>query len=172
MNVATVIIAAIAFSNNNHSRTLTYIAIFPILLVPFIINKTKYKLNDFETMMYYIFIFLADFLGCVVNLYNTIYWYDLLVHFLSGIATFILGLIIYKHITKEKKNKQLKIIFCLGTVAIIAIIWELFEYFIDTFIGMDLQHTLDTGVSDTMQDMLVALLGGLLLSFYIWKNGK
>ena len=96
MNVATVIIAVIAFSNNNHSRTLTYIAIFPILLVPFIINKTKYKLNDFETMMYYIFIFLADFLGCVVNLYNTIYWYDLLVHSLSGIATFILGLIIPK----------------------------------------------------------------------------
>lgn len=171
MNILTVIIAIIAFCNNNYSRVLTYIAIFPILLLPFIINKTKYKLTDIETMMYYIFIFLADFLGCVVNLYNTISWYDMFVHFLSGIATFILALIIYKHISKEK-NKLLKIIFCMGIVAIIAVVWELFEYFMDTYVGMNLQHTLDTGVTDTMQDMLVALLGGLLSSFYIWKKSK
>ena len=171
MNILTVIIAIIAFCNNNYSRVLTYIAIFPILLLPFIINKTKYKLTDIETMMYYIFIFLADFLGCVVNLYNTISWYDMFVHFLSGIATFILALIIYKHISKEK-NKLLKIIFCMGIVAIIAVVWELFEYFMDTYVGMNLQHTLDTGVTDTMQDMLVALLGGFLSSFYIWKKSK
>ena len=166
MNILTVIIAILAFCNNNYSRVLTYIAIFPILLVPFIINKTKYKLTDLETMMYYIFIFLADFLGCVVNLYNTIFWYDMFVHFISGIATFILALIIYKHISKDN-NKILKIIFCMGIVALIAILWELFEYFMDTCIGMDLQHTLDTGVTDTMQDMLVALLGGLISSLYI-----
>ena len=171
MNILTVIIAIIAFCNNNYSRVLTYIAIFPILLLPFIINKTKYKLTDIETMMYYIFIFLADFLGCVVNLYNTISWYDMFVHFLSGITTFILALIIYKHISKEK-NKLLKIIFCMGIVALIAVAWELFEYFMDTCVGMNLQHTLDTGVTDTMQDMLVALLGGLLSSIFIWKRSK
>ena len=88
MNILTVIIAILAFCNNNYSRVLTYIAIFPILLVPFIINKTKYKLTDLETMMYYIFIFLADFLGCVVNLYNTTSWYDIFVHFILTLINF------------------------------------------------------------------------------------
>ena len=171
MNVATVVIAVIKFANNNYSRTLTYIAIFPVLLLPFLINKTKFKLSDKEIMMYYIFIFLADFLGCVLNLYNTFSWFDIFVHFISGIATFILASIIYKNITKEK-NKLLKILFCLGIVALIAILWEVFEYSVDSLIGMDLQHNIDTGVIDTMQDMIVAILGGLLSGVYIWIKNR
>ena len=60
----------------------------------------------------------------------------------------------------------------MGIVALIAVAWELFEYFMDTYVGMNLQHTLDTGVTDTMQDMLVALLGGFLSSIFIWKRSK
>ena len=89
MNIGTVIVAIFEFSNQDFSRLITFVAIFPVLLVPFLLNKTKFKLNEFEICMYYLFIFLAEFLGCVVNLYNIILWYDLFVHFLSGIFTFV-----------------------------------------------------------------------------------
>ena len=94
MNIGTVIVAIFEFSNQDFSRLITFVAIFPVLLVPFLLNKTKFKLNEFEICMYYLFIFLAEFLGCVVNLYNIISWYDLFVHFLSGIFTFVLGFIV------------------------------------------------------------------------------
>ena len=167
MNIGTIVVAVIEFSNNNYSRALTFIAIYPLLLLPFIINKTKLKLSDQEIFLYYLFILIADFIGCVCNLYNTVSWYDIFVHFLSGMFTFVLATVIFRLITKEK-NKLLKILFCLGIVALIAITWEVFEFSVDSIIKTNLQHNLDTGVIDTMQDMIVATLGGIISSIYMW----
>lgn len=167
MNIGTIIVAVIEFSNNNYSRVMTFVAIYPLLLLPFIINKTKFKLSEQEVFLYYLFILLADFIGCVCNLYNTVSWYDIFVHFLSGIFTFVLATIIFRLISKDN-NKLLKILFSLGMVALIAIMWEVFEFSVDSLIHTNLQHNQDTGVIDTMQDMIVAMLGGLVASIYTW----
>lgn len=167
MNIGTIIVAILNFTNNNYSRVMTFVAIFPLLLIPFIINKTKLKLSDKEIFLYYLFILLADFIGCVCNLYNNVSWYDIFVHFLSGMFTFVLATIIYRMISNDN-NKLLKILFCLGIVALIAIAWEVFEFSIDSLAHTNLQHNQDTGVIDTMQDMIVATLGGIISSIYIW----
>ena len=167
MNIGTIIVAVIEFSNNNYSRVMTFVAIYPLLLLPFIINKTKFKLSEQEVFLYYLFILLFDFIGCVCNLYNTVSWYDIFVHFLSGIFTFVLATIIFRLISKDN-NKLLKILFSLGMVALIAIMWEVFEFSVDSLIHTNLQHNQDTGVIDTMQDMIVAMLGGLISSIYMW----
>ena len=167
MNIGTIIVAILNFTNNNYSRVMTFVAIFPLLLIPFIINKTKLKLSDKEIFLYYLFILLADFIGCVCNLYNNVSWYDIFVHFLSGMFTFVLATIIYRMISNGN-NKLLKILFCLGIVALIAITWEVFEFSIDSLAHTNLQHNQDTGVIDTMQDMIVAMLGGIISSIYIW----
>lgn len=167
MNIGTIIIAILEFSNNNYARIMTFIAIFPLLLVPFIINKTKFKLSEQETFLYYVFIFIADFIGCVYNLYNNVSWYDIFVHFLSGMFTFVLATIIFRNISNNNNNKLLKVLFSLGIVALIAIFWEIFEFSIDNIAHVNLQHNQDTGVIDTMQDMIVALLGGVISSIYV-----
>ena len=41
----------------------------------------------------------------------------------------------------------------------VAGLWELAEYGINLVTGRDVQHVLDTGVGDTMQDMLVCMIG-------------
>ena len=43
----------------------------------------------------------------------------------------------------------------------VAGLWELGEYAISLLTGRDVQHAIDTGVGDTMQDMLVCMLGTL-----------
>ena len=166
MNIGTIVVATLEFTNNNYSRVMTFIAIFPLLLIPFIIDKIKFKLSDKEIFLYYLFILLADFIGCVCNLYNTVSWYDIFVHFLSGMFTFVLATIIYR-VLSDSDNKLLKILFCLGIVTIIAITWEVFEFSIDNLAHTNLQHNQDTGVIDTMQDMIVALLGGGISSLYL-----
>lgn len=167
INIGTPLIAIFEFCNNDFSRILTFIAVYPLLLVPLILNKLKFKLNDQEIFLYYFFLFLADFLGCVVNLYNTLSWYDLFVHFLSGIFTFVLGIIILRRINGyDKNNKVINIIFALGIVAIIAIFWEIFEFGADSILKTDLQHNQEAGVKDTMGDLIVASLGGIIPALY------
>ena len=171
MNLGTILVATLEFTKGNFSRFLTFIAIFPVLLLPYVINKTKFKLDVQEMFLYYAFIFLADFLGCVVNLYNTLSWYDLFVHFLSGIFTFILGLMILKRVgNDDKKNKVINTIFALGVVSLIAVLWEIFEFGADNILKTNLQHNLDTGVKDTMGDMIVATLGGIVGMFFYLIN--
>lgn len=55
----------------------------------------------------------------------------------------------------------------------IASLWEFLEYGADTFLKMNVQHSIETGVSDTMEDMLVAFLGSIIVSIlYIIESKK
>ena len=143
-------------------RILTYLAVIPVLVAPLLLKKTKFKLSDRELCCYYVFVFMADFIGCVANLYNTTEWYDVFVHFCSGIFTFGVGLFILDKINIGKDNFGFKMFFSIGVVALVAVVWELFEYGADVLLRLDFQHNVDTGVDDTMVDMLAAIVGGLL----------
>ena len=82
----------------NYDRILGDITIPLVLLIPRIIkNLFKIRITDTMELIYVVFIILAQFLGSVVNLYNndTTWWYDLFAHFLSGVLTSVLALVIY-----------------------------------------------------------------------------
>ena len=55
--------------------------------------------------------------------------------------------------------------------------WEFFEFGMDQLTGSNLQHWIETGVEDTMYDMLAAFIGSVLfLTIYVYemlwnKNG-
>ena len=148
-------------------RILTYLAIIPLILFPLILVKSKFKLGVKELFVYYIFIFLSYFLGSVVNLYNTTDWYDVLVHFCSGFFSFFSGLFIIDKIGIGKKSLLFRIFFSFLVVMSIAGLWELFEFGCDILLGTNLQHS-DIGVMDTMIDVLVAFIGGILSSGYYY----
>lgn len=155
------------------SRLLTYLLVIPVLMAPFFLMKTKFKLSSSELFWYYLFIFFSDFLGCVVNLYNTVSWYDTVVHFSSGIFTFLVGLFIFNRIDKGDTNVWIKAIFGISVVCLIAVMWEIFEFGSDVILGLNLQHSSDTGVVDTMVDMIAALGGGMVsLVYYLVRSKK
>ena len=53
----------------------------------------------------------------------------------------------------------------------IASIWEFIEFGSFIFLKMDVQHHLTTGVFDTMENMLVAFLGSIIVSIsYLIEN--
>ena len=58
-------------------------------------------------------------------------------------------------------------------VLMIASLWEFLEYTTDIFLKMDVQHNIDTGVNDTMEDMLVAFIGSVIVSInYLLNNNS
>lgn len=151
--------------NYKESHFLTYCMALPIVLVPFLLKKTIFCLDDIDTLIYNIFTFFAYFLGCVVSLYNITWWYDLLMHFVSGFAMGHAAMFILRKLKMyDCKNNLFNFIYCLFFTIGAAGMWEIGEYVVDLIIGTNLQHNLDTGVVDTMQDLICGTISGFIFS--------
>lgn len=151
-------------------RIFSTLAIYFVIFVPKMLEKTKYKLSPNYKFMYIIFIFLAHFLNCIVNLYKSVWWYDLFAHFISGVVTFLLATYILEKSNEAPFKSMLTyFIYLIGFVCFVAVAWEITELSCDLLFSTNLQHNLDTGVIDTMEDIIVALTGGLM-TFSVWKK--
>lgn len=153
------IIALNYLKNKLYVDLLKTIVILPVILLPKIVNKVKLKIDPKLELTYILFITFAYFLGVIINLYDKISWYDTIMHFLSGVFTGYLGY----YFLKDKKNKIFNILFILGFVSLIALSWEVFEYIASILFDVDPQKVKLTGINDTMKDIIVALLGGIII---------
>ena len=157
---------------NNMSRMATYIVLIPLLFIPKLLRKlTKFHISDDLEFVYLLFIFLAQFLGSGVNLYKYIPWFDTFTHFISGILTSFVA-IIFLHLFHQNPKKKIlfHVTYILGIVFLVAGIWEFFEFGMDQLTGSNLQHYIETGVKDTMCDMLAAFTGSILfIIFYLYE---
>ncbi len=158
-------------AHGRFARVPTDITIYFVLLIPVILNKFI-KIEEKDKLGFYIFIFIAEFLGCIVNLFKYISWFDTLSHFVSGIYFFIIGLKLLKIMNKfDKNNKLFNIVFAIMVALSSACIWEIFEFSIDNLFNMNLQHNIDTGVVDTMVDIIACTIGSFIsgITYYL-KN--
>lgn len=150
----------------------TYFASILVVLVPICLEKTLFKMSEVDRLVYYLFVFFGYFLGSVVNLYNTTEWYDVLMHFVSGFVIGYFAIFVLKKLNMYKENNRLfNFIFCLFFAIGAAGIWEIAEFVMDQLMGSNVQHHLDTGVVDTMEDLICGSLGGLIFSTCVaFKN--
>lgn len=109
---------------------------------------------------------LAYTLGSCVEFYKLFPGFDKLVHMLSGTLTGMLCLALYcvlrpgHRLAPEELALALAFVF-FGSMAV-AGMWEIGEYLLSHITGRDLQNVAATGVADSMQDMIVCMLGTLL----------
>lgn len=159
---------------SNLYGTLIRLSLVPVILLPYLLNKIfKFKISPINELIYIVFIFLAHFLGSVVNLYKSIYWYDTFIHYLSGISVFFFGIEFLIRCDKyDKKNLLLNIFFLMAISFMVAGIWEIFEFTNDQIFGKDAQKVIETGVTDTMKDIIMATLGCSLCSIIYYHELK
>ena len=156
-----------------YDRIFSCLSIYVVLFFPKLLDKTKFSLNEKYKLIYTLFVFLAHFLGSIVNLYYYVWWYDLFMHFLSGVLSVVVGIYILDKVdSKSIKNKFIYFIYLIGFVSFVALTWEMIEYLGDIFFNMNLQHSIETGVKDTMHDIIIALLGGFITCFIVNKKNK
>lgn len=142
-----------------------------IILIPKILIIFKVKISLYEEFIYTIFVFFAYFLGSIINLYNKVYCYDTIMHFLSGFATSFLAIDILKRNNVKYKNIIINIIFILGFSALVAVLWEIFEFSTDIIFKKDAQNVLATGIYDTMKDIISAMLATIIFIFiYVYER--
>ncbi len=158
------------FSTLSFSKILTTASILPIIMVPYLLDKVfHYQMTQELQFVYYFFTFISLALGSVLNFYHTISWFDLFAHFLTGVvASFVSCIFLKKYKILKRENTLFVILFMILFAVSISAFWEFFEFFSDKILGGDTQYVKSTGVSDTMEDMLIAFLGSILFSIWYY----
>lgn len=120
------------------------------------------------TTLAYLYTTLAFTIGMAMQAYHWAPYYDKIIHTLSGAFFSFLGLLLLATLMSHQEPKggcldfPVAALFSTSFSMMIAAVWELYEYALSLFTDMDPQNVLTTGVHDTMQDILVCLVGALL----------
>lgn len=152
------------------SRILLCICSPILVILPLFV---KNKVNDKLVFIYYIYLFILMTLGCLGRFYSKFTYYDVFAHFMFGFAGSIIGLYILNLFSIQDKNIVFNIIFMLFCTLALSSLWEIFEYIASIVFKEDVQNVLTTGVSDTMEDIISALISCVLFQItYVFKRGK
>lgn len=162
----------------------TFNSFFKILMVfvyailgvlPYILQKIfKVILPIYITIPYYIFIVLSTLLGTIFGLYDIVFFYDLVLHSISGILLAGLGLYVYTRLNgKQNFNIGIAIFIMVGMAIIGGVLWEIWEYITDDIFALNSQrHTAIDGtqyighdaLKDTMNDLISDFVGSVIFA--------
>lgn len=117
-----------------------------------------------------LFVMISSLLGSCYGFYD-INHYDDFLHLWSGLITVSIAFSImtFFHSDNDLKkiNKYFIIIYVFMFSMGVASLWEISEFLIDRFLGMNMQVG---GLVDTMIDMIDALVGAIIMLPFIYKK--
>lgn len=162
-----------------------------LTFLPDYIEHKNIHLPHLLEIIIVIFIFAGIFLSVRFELYYQVFWWDDVLHTLSGVIIGFIGfIIIYKINSKYCMDVSplLVAVFAFTFAMTMGVIWEIFEFAMDLFFGTtmqswDLPETTvlmgrpfqGSGLRDTMSDLIVNSMGALLTSiicYFLYKNEK
>ncbi len=115
-----------------------------------------------KTLAYLIFIiFILHFLANKFYWYYSIWYFDMIMHFLGG---FWLGLGVF-YVFPPKENSINFIFKILLLVLLVGVGWEVYEVLVNDVIARNPFNFLDT-----LSDIFFDLSGGLCAILYLWKR--
>ncbi len=149
-------------------------SIIVTITAPYWVEKLFHKkISSVVKFIVIVFIFCAQFLGATVELYNQFEYYDKITHTISGVLTALAAIALLQQWgIYQPKNVAFQILFMIAITLLVAVGWEMFEYTANILFGGDAQRVAKTGVNDTMQDMIVAFLGSIVVSVIYYIEEK
>ncbi len=154
-------------------NALVILAIFILMGLPSLLGK-RFDVHipaEFE-MLALVFIFASLFLGEVRNYYQRFWWWDIALHTTSGLLLGVFGfLLVYVLNENDRIDLHMRPRFVAFFAFVFAVamgaIWEIFEFSMDQFFGMNMQKPMfndPSGLTDTMWDLIVDTLGAAVIS--------
>lgn len=119
------------------------------------------------------FIFLSLYLGSARDFYYHYWWWDVVLHACSG---FLLGIIGFLTLFLLNKTDRLPpgvrpaflCFFGVTFAVFLGVLWEIFEFTVDSLFPWINMQSRETGVIDTMLDLIVDLLGAIVVGLMGW----
>lgn len=164
---------------------MTFYAIISIFIVnvfhPFFKKIFKADLSFSITLADMLFAVFGTYIGNRFDLYHTFFAYDIMLHFISGI---LISLTLYEVFFPSSYKNSIPLVARVSLSMIIGLagagFWELCEYFLDIFTGLDVQRNLvedfeligrswqNSGIKDSMNDMFNGTLGSIIAGAVIF----
>lgn len=183
-NLIYVITLGYAFYHNfekgsSNGIMMCYVAILCPLIVIVFFKLMKWKPVYEIYIISTCFCYFASLIGSCLGGYSLAY-FDKVVHGCSGLFATLLGVMVFSIIKKSKKavGKEdyiLLLVFMNTFNLAIAVLWEFYEYAVLIFMNNDAINHYSQGVHDSMQDMLSATLGGIIITLFVihhYRSGK
>lgn len=108
-----------------------------------------------------------NFTANYFHLYFILWWFDILMHFLGGF--WLGGMALWLYFWNNRVNVKFsalsqsrKIFFYFAAVMAVSLVWELFEFSLDTFIVSRAND-----IMDTLTDLFMDFLGAAGIIFYV-----
>ena len=126
------------------------------------------------------FVFLSLYLGSARDFYYHFWWWDLVLHTGSG---FLLGIIGFLALFLLNQTDRLPpgirpaflCFFGVTFAVFLGVLWEITEFVIDLAVPWTNMQSRETGVGDTMLDLIVDALGAIVVALMGWayfKSGR
>ncbi len=157
----------------------------------YIEKREKMDIPDALEIVILIFIYAGLFLSARFELYYRFWWWDDLLHTLSGVIIGFIGfIVIYKinHQFSMDISPLLVALFSFTFAVTLGVMWEIMEFGADVFLGTanqkwDMPATeimmgkpyQGSGLRDTMSDLIVDSVGAFItsvLTYFLYKNEK
>lgn len=154
------------FANELENVFFALTSMFGTIILVYLNKKFDKLFDSIFIVSLAIFILFAGLLGSSFGLYDTIKNYDDFLHIWSGIISCNFAYMIFNYFgnieINTKKTKLFFIIFMFMFSMGGASLWELMEFTIDKFLGMNCQAG---GLVDTMMDTFDCLIGSVVMIF-------
>lgn len=156
---------------------LTVIVISLIVGPAFILRRYRvYVPPEFQFISGF-FIFLTLFLGSARDYYYRFWWWDVVLHTGSGFLLGIIGWIVLFLLNETDRlpdgiKPGFLCFFGVTFGVFMGVIWEIFEFAMDQgWPHLNMQSN-ETGVVDTMYDLIVDTIGAIIVGFMGWAYAR
>ena len=169
--IRTLFVLSIIVSLINKNYMNAFIAAFTLFLtfLPFIIaRKSQINLPPSFQIVILMFIFAANYLGELKFFYEKYWWWDKMLHTLSGIILGFAGFLLIYIINGEKRLKLnlspfFVALFSFTFALSMGALWEIYEFTMDSLFGFNMQRS---SLNDTMWDLIVDTVGAIIACTY------
>ncbi len=154
------------------------ISVFALMLTFLVLLiERRYKIDipiEFEIGIV-LLIYGSIVLGELRGYYAAFWWWDLILHTLTGVIVGLVGFLILLTLYRRKQviaSPASIALFSFSLAAAIGGLWEIFEFGMDQLFGLNMQKS---GLRDTMWDIIVNSIGALLASltgYFYLKSGE
>lgn len=155
--------------------TLTVIAL--IVVPAFLMRQWRIHVPAEFQLIAVAFVFLSLFLGSARDFYYKYWWWDIVLHAGSGVLFGIVGWIVLFLLLQSNRlpkgvGPALVAVFAVTFAVTLGVVWEIFEFAVDSLWPAVNMMSSETGVRDTMHDLIVDLIGAIIIGGLGWAHAK
>jgi len=165
-------------SNGHWMHVALVIALMGASLAPVVLHRLRAITIPSEIhVVIVLFVFASLFLGEIRDYYERIWWWDLALHSSAGLLLGVFGfLVVYILNEDEKVDLHMQPSFIALFAFMFSVgcggLWEIFEFSMDEIFGLNMQKPMlgdPSGLTDTMWDMIVNMIGAAIASLAGWR---